>query len=149
MISGERTNICLSLLEQIFHIWNILRDIIWPIMYLLIKGISLYYIMFWNENKGVTLSVFIPYMQKVQVHSSIIQHTLNHENITLDICNIDYKLWTKSKGPLKVLKLQYLQTMQICINKLQKIFCSQLPNEGTLESYYSATTWEKQPPCGL
>lgn len=72
----------------------------------------------------------------------------NHENITLDVCNIDDKIWTNNKGYLKVLKFQYVQAMQICLNKLQKIFCSEKsPGRKQMytEPYYSTTTWEKQP----
>lgn len=58
-------------------------------------------------------TVFVHYMQRVQGHSSIIQHAQNHENITFDTCNTDYKIWTNGKGHLKVLKFQYLQAMQI------------------------------------
>lgn len=63
--------------------------------------------------------------KRVQVYSSIIQHAQNHENITLDICNIDYKIWANSKGHLTFLKFQYLQAMQIYLNKLQNILFGQ------------------------
>lgn len=98
----------------------------------------------WEQRSHI---VFIRYMQRVQGHSSLIQHAQNHENITFDICNIDYKIWTNSKGYSKVLKFQYLQAMQICLNKLQKIFCwdsSLETKQMYTESYYSTTTWERQ-----
>lgn len=109
------------------------------------NGILLYCIMSWSENKGVTLSLFIHYMQRVQGHSSIIQHAQNHENITFDICNIDYKIWTNSEGHLKVLKFQYLQAMQI--NRLFSIeIVPQESNKCTPNPItYSTTTWEKRP----
>lgn len=117
-------NCCLSLMEEIFNI----RDIIWPITCLhetnYSNGTLLHCKMSSNENKGVSLSVFTHSVQRVQVHSSGIQHAPNHGNITLNICNIDYKIWTNSKEHMKVLKFQYLQAMQIRLNKLQKIFCS-------------------------
>lgn len=116
------------------------------------NGILLHCIKSWSKNKGVTLSVFILYMQGAQGHSSIIQHAQNHENITSDICNIDYKIWTNNEGHWKVLKFRYLQAMQICLNKLQKILCSE-SSPGTkqmnTESHYSTTTWEKQPSIWL
>lgn len=76
-----------------------------------------------REHRSHIACVYYIYMQRVQVPSSIIQYAQNYENITLDICNVDYNIWTNNKRHLKILKFQYLQAMQTCLNKLQKLFC--------------------------
>ena len=45
-----------------------------------------------REHRSHIACVYYIYMQRVQVPSSIIQHAQNYENITLDICNVDYNI---------------------------------------------------------
>lgn len=81
--------------------------------------------------------------EKIQVHSSIVQHAQNHENITLDICN-DYKIWANSKGHLTFLKFQYLWAMQICLNKLQNILFGYtlFGSQGAKQMYAGILLWQ-------
>lgn len=85
------------------------------------------------EHRSHTVCVYILCAEgsSTFIYNSI---SKNHDNITLDICSIDYKTCTNWKRHLKVLKFLYVQAMQICLNKLQKIFCS-YSSPGAIQMY--------------